>query len=93
VVREPETAERRCQKKFKFLTQDSEKVYCRDAMQKKTKLSVCADETGQEKKKNYAKEKFCASCIPHTAARKWQKNVSLLRGWHSDWSQGSSVGL
>jgi hypothetical protein len=51
VVREPETAEGRRQK-FKFLTQDSEKVYCRDSMRhKKSKQSVCADETGRQKKK------------------------------------------
>jgi hypothetical protein len=40
VVREPETAEGRRQKKLK--------------------PSVCADETGRQKKKNCAKEKFCA---------------------------------
>jgi hypothetical protein len=45
-------------KKIKFLTQDSEKVYCGDSMrQKKSEPSVCADETGRQKKKELRKRK------------------------------------
>jgi hypothetical protein len=59
---ESQKQQREDAKKFKFLTQDSEKVDCRDSMRqkKKSKPSVCADETGRQKKKNCAKEKFCA---------------------------------
>jgi hypothetical protein len=53
-----------------------------------------------KRKKNCAKEKFCAPCIPHTAARKWQKN-SFLATRVTQWlvtrakgcAHGSSVGL
>jgi hypothetical protein len=53
-----------------------------------------------KRKKNCAKEKFCAPCIPHTAARKWQKN-SFLAARVTQWlvtrakgcAHGSSVGL
>jgi hypothetical protein len=50
VVRELETAEGKRQK-FKFLTQDSEKVYCRDSIRHTSQKSFCADETGRQKKK------------------------------------------
>jgi hypothetical protein len=58
VVREPETAEGRRQK-FKFLTQDSEKSELQrfHAPQKKSKQSVCADETGRQKKTKLRKRK------------------------------------
>jgi hypothetical protein len=66
VVTEPETIEGKLQK-FKFLTQDSGKVYCRDSMRhKKSKKKFCADETGRQKKAN-----FCAPCRPDTSTRKW----------------------
>jgi hypothetical protein len=66
VVTEPETIEGKLQK-FKFLTQDSGKVYCRYSMRhKKSKKKFCADETGRQKKAN-----FCAPCRPDTSTRKW----------------------
>jgi hypothetical protein len=56
VVREPETAEGRRQK-FKFLTQDSEKsVLQRFHAPKKSKQSVCADETGHKNKRLRARQ-------------------------------------
>jgi hypothetical protein len=101
VVREPETAEGRCQKKSNFwrriLKKCTAEIPC---VKKKTEPSVCGDETGRQKKKNCAKEKFCAPCIPHTAARKWQKNCFLaarvtqrLDTRAKGCAHGSSVGL
>jgi hypothetical protein len=86
VVREPETAEGRCQK-IKFLTQDSEKVYCRDSVQKnKTKCLRRWDQTAKEKE--LRKRKVLRALYPsHCCTEVTKKIVSLLRGWHSDWSQ------
>jgi hypothetical protein len=60
VVREPETAEGRRQK-FKFLTQDSEKVYCRDSMRhKKNQNKVSAQMRPDGKRKRTAQKKSSA---------------------------------
>jgi hypothetical protein len=64
VVREPETAEGRCQK-FKFLTQDSEKVYCRDSMQKKQN-QVSAQMRPDGKRKGTAQKKSFARPVSLT---------------------------
>jgi hypothetical protein len=86
VVREPETAEGRCQK-FKFLTQDSEKVYYRDSMQKKQN-QVSAQMRPDDKRKRTAQKKSSARPVSLTLLHGSDKKiVSLLRGRHNDWSQ------
>jgi hypothetical protein len=46
---ESQKQQREKRQKFKFLTQDSEKVYC--MRHKKSKQSFCADKTERQKKK------------------------------------------
>jgi hypothetical protein len=76
VVREPETAEGRCQK-FKFLTQDSEKVCCRDSMQKKQN-QVSAQMRPDGKRKRTAQKKISARPVSLTLLHGSDKKNSFL---------------
>jgi hypothetical protein len=80
VVREPETAEGRRQK-FKFLTQDSEKVYCRDSMRQKNQNQVSAQMRPDGKRKGTAQKKSSARPASLTLLHGSDKKIfSLLRG-------------
>jgi hypothetical protein len=63
---ESQKRQRENAKQFKFLTQDSEKVYCRDSMRHKKSKRFYADETGRQKKKLRGEKKFLHE---QTAAR------------------------
>jgi hypothetical protein len=55
---ESQKRQRENAKQFKFLTQDSEKVYCRDSMRHKKSKRFYADETGRQKKKLRGEKKI-----------------------------------
>jgi hypothetical protein len=79
VVREPEIAEGRRKKKFKFLTQDSEKVDCRDSMrQKKNQNQVSAQMRPGGKRKRTAQKKSSARPVSLTLLQGSDKKNSFL---------------